>query len=186
MMGITLGIGGGMAEDIPDLLSDTEDGFADLSFRITEWTRTPDGGLSVIAMALSDGQSVGVRIVIGDSWKPATMGDNIRVFWGTVSYASIGAESDRLVHAIAAAYGITEWPTAMIARVTFTAVALEGNPLNCVGEALRMKLFRESEAQDEYAEVYTNIDVYRERAAIREKDPGYRRPLLAALARSDA
>jgi hypothetical protein len=49
-----------------------------------------------------------------------------------------------------------------------------------------MKLFRESEAEDEYAEVYTNIDVYGERAAIREKDPDYRQPLLAAIARADA
>jgi hypothetical protein len=175
-----------MAEDIPDLLSDTEEGFADLTFRITEWTRTPEGGLSVIAKAMSGERSVGVRIIIGDNWKPATLGENIPVFWGTVSYVSLGAESDRLVHAIAAAYGIAERPTAMTERVSFTAVALEGNPLKCVGEAVRMKLFHESEAEDEYAEVYTNIDVYGERAAIREKDPDYRRPLLAAIARADA
>ncbi len=70
-------------------------------------------------------------------------------------------------------------------QVSFTAVALEGNPSNFAGEALRMKLFHESEAEDEYAEVYTNIDLNGERAGIREKDPDYRRPLLAAIAQSD-
>jgi hypothetical protein len=175
-----------MADEIPDLLSDTEEGFADLALRITEWSRTPEGGLSVTARALSGKQRVGVRIVISPDWKPATLGDTIRVFWGTVSYLSVGEESDRLVDAIATAYGVAERPRGMVRSASFRAVALEGNPLNGAAESLRMKLLRESEAKDEYAEFYTNIDVPGRLAAIREKDPAYRRPLLAAISRAGA
>ncbi|HEY7091336.1 MAG TPA: hypothetical protein VH518_24785 [Tepidisphaeraceae bacterium] len=168
--------------NFPHLLADTEEGFADLSFRVIELARRPDGRLSVVASALFDGGRVGLRVILGDTWKPATLGDNIAVYWGAVTYESTGQESDRLVRALAAAYGLSPKAERMKDRITFTAVTLEGNPANCPPEPLRMKLFFESDAEEEYAEVYTNVDPEARSLGIREKDPDYRGPLLAAIA----
>src|SRR4051812_7324357 len=93
--------------NLPHLLADTEEGFADLSFRATELARTPDGRLSVVARASFDGGPVGLRVTLGQDWKPATVGDNIPVHWGVVTYESTGEESDRLVRALAAVYGLS-------------------------------------------------------------------------------
>ena len=70
----------------------------------------------------------------------------------------------------------------MAQLIRFNAVALRGNPMNCLAEPVKMKLFFDSGSQDRYAEVYTNIDPSNQRAEIREKDLAYRKPLLAALA----
>ena len=171
---------------LPHLLAGTEEGFADLSFRVTELARRPDGRLSVVARALFDGGPVGLRVTLGGVWKPATLGDNIPVHWGAVTYESTGEESDRLVRALVAVYGLSAKAERMKDSITFTALTLEGIPAQCPPEPLRMKLFFESEAQEKYAEVYTNIDPEARVLGIREKDPDYRTPLLAAVAAADA
>ena len=65
--------------------------------------------------------------------------------------------------------------------IAFSAIALRGNPADLSGGPVKMKLFFESEDEAHYAEVYTNIHLAQRLAEFREKDNGYRAPLLRAL-----
>ena len=68
-------------------------------------------------------------------------------------------------------------------QIRFNAVSLEGNPLQADKGDLKIKLFFESNGEDEenYAEVFTNIECGEELLEVREKDPGYRAPLVKAI-----
>src|SRR5437762_11903148 len=112
---------------LPELLEDAEDGVADLSFRVIDRARTADGRMAVTAGASFDGGRVGLQIVLGSVWKAAPAG-GLPVFQGEVSYCSVGEESDRLLRALRAAYGIDAGSATMKGEVKFTAVALDGDP----------------------------------------------------------
>ena len=156
---------------LPELLEDAEDGEADLSFRVVDQARTSDGRLAVTAAARFDGGRVGLQIVLES---------------GEASFRSIGGQSDRLLRAMAAAYGLDAAESAMKDEVKFTAVALDGDPTADPPQALQFKLLFEPGGAGGYAEVYANIDLSEARVEIREKDQEYRRPLLAALAAAAA
>jgi hypothetical protein len=63
----------------------------------------------------------------------------------------------------------------------FTGISLEGDPRDLTKGMVKIKLFFESEKQDEYAELFTNIDLRANRLEIREKDEEYRLPIIKAL-----
>ncbi len=66
-------------------------------------------------------------------------------------------------------------------EVTFTAVGLEGNPRELEKGPVKLKLFIQGSAQDQYAEFYTNIDLKARRLYVSEKDPEYRGAIIRAL-----
>jgi hypothetical protein len=69
-----------------------------------------------------------------------------------------------------------------IPEITSDAVSLEGDPADLRGGPLKLKLFFEGDDEDDYAEIYLNVDMDRARVDLNEKDPEYREPLLRALA----
>src|SRR3954470_23987523 len=139
---------------LPELLEDSEDGFADLSLRVVSRARAADERMALTAKASFDGSPVGLEIVLGRDWKAASVAD-FPVLWGEVAYRSIGEESDRFLGALAAAYACRAGG-AMKQEVKFTAGALEGAPRAAPPQAVRMKLFYESGGEKQYAEIYTN------------------------------
>jgi len=130
--------------------------------------------------ASSSGKPAGFAVDVLPVWRPDTLGEGIPVFWGAVRYRSVGPESAAFVRALATAYGApTDSP--MAPAISFAAIALKGNPVDPSAGPVAMKLFFESENDDRYAEVYTNLDLPLRIAEFREKDNGYRAPLLRAL-----
>jgi hypothetical protein len=108
---------------------------------------------------------------------------DIEIYRGTVNYRSIGSESDALVAAMHRVYEVSPTRASMKDAVTFEAARLEGRPADLGREPVKIKLFFEEEGEDSYAEVYTNLNLPGQKLEIREKDTGYRVPLLHALAR---
>lgn len=170
-----------MGTDLINLLEDVSEDFKDLSFSMAELSQTEDGSTSFVARAVLDGHPVGLRIILGNKWETRTLGGSAPVFWGHVTYQSIGEESDRLIRAIGTLYAIEKPGSRMKPEVRFSAVALEGNPGAYPPVRIRMKLFVNAELEEEYAEVFTNFDSESQWIGIREKDADYREPVYAAL-----
>ncbi len=63
----------------------------------------------------------------------------------------------------------------------FTGITLAGDPRELSSVPVKIKLFVESEDEDRYTELYTNIDVQGRRLEIKEKDPDYRDPVMRAI-----
>src|SRR6266511_2895263 len=73
-------------------------------------------------------------------------------------------------------------PTAtMMGRETqFTGISLEGDPRDLAKGPVKIKRFFESDNQDDYAELFTNIELAAHRLEVHEKDEEYRSPVIRA------
>ena len=72
-------------------------------------------------------------------------------------------------------------PTTIRPTTAFTAISLGGEPSDLTKGPTKIKLFFESDAEDRYAELFTNIDLANGVLQIHEKDPEYRSALIKAL-----
>jgi len=69
----------------------------------------------------------------------------------------------------------------MARETQFTGISLEGDPRDLAKGPVKIKLFFESGGQDDYAELFTNIELAARRLEVREKDEEYRKPVVRAL-----
>jgi hypothetical protein len=102
-------------------------------------------------------------------------------YQGVITYRSIGADSDTFVQVLDELYGTKLSPKVMIGEVRFTGISLGGDPRDLQSGPVKIKLFFESDKQDEYAELFTNIQLADHRLEFHEKDPDYRLAVIKAL-----
>ena len=165
---------------LPDLFERSEEDFVDATFCIFRHSRQTDGSNIFHLRATHSGTTLGFVVETSSDWRSDTIAEGIPVFWESVRYRSLGNESDAFVRALASAYG-TRAARPMAPTVQFAAIALKGNPMTFADGPVDMKLFYESDEEDRYAEVYTNLDLVQRLAEVREKDSGYRSSLVLAL-----
>lgn len=168
---------------LPNVFAASEEGFADASFRIISSKVSIGRTRSFKIRALFNEKKVGIIVQLSSDWTPDTIGDGIPVLWGQVRYKSLGSESDAFLQALASAYGVRLPESTMASTIDFSAVALHGNPMTFESGRVDMKLFYESGTEGSHAEIYTNLDTDTLEAEIREKDTGFRKPILQALMR---
>ncbi len=165
---------------VPEITSETEEGFHDLVFGLATVTRVSDGSQQVTAVGTHQGQPVGFQASLSPTWKEGRIAD-IPSFSGVVTIRSLGVESDALVRAMDTLYGAKVKPTTMAKATRFAAITLGGNPSQLTDGKVSIKLFYESESEDRYAELYLNIDAPKHRVELHEKDEEYRMPVIRAL-----
>lgn len=167
----------------PEVTSEEEEGFHDLVFFIQEHKRLPDGSQSIRGSGTHKGRPVGFEVVLGPSWKTGSLGKDIplETFRGIVSYRSTGADSDAFVQVLDELYGAKVSPRAMGREIQFTGISLQGDPRDLNKGLVKIKLFFESDKQDDYAELFTNIELGTRRLEVHEKDVEYRSPVIRAL-----
>jgi hypothetical protein len=160
-----------------------EDGFHDLVFYIQEHKRLPDGSQSIRGSATHKGRPLGLEVVLSLKWQAGSLGKDLPVvtYSGIVTYRSTGPDSDAFVQVLDELYGTKVSPMAMRRETQFTGISLAGNPGDLTKGPVKIKLFFESGEQDDYAELFTNIDVAAHRLEINEKDEDYRSQVLRAL-----
>ncbi len=171
-------------QPLPEITADSEDGsFVDLGFAIRSRESLPDGSEALHAYGVYHGREVGITVVLGTSWKSGTLGTEVPLvtYTGTVTYHSLGAPSDALLQTLDQLYATKLQPTVIRPATTFAAISLGGEPANLTKGPVRIKLFFESDDEDRYAELYTNIDLANGVLQIHEKDPDYRSALIKAL-----
>ena len=165
---------------LPEITSEGEGDFHDLVFAVAGVTRAADGSEEVTAVGAHKGRPVRFQAVVAPTWEHGQVADR-RTYSGVVTLRSLGADSDALVRIIDTLYGAKVMPKRMAPAVPFAAISLKGNPLELAAGEVALKLFFESESEERYAELYLNIDLARSRVELREKDEGYRGPVVRAL-----
>jgi len=167
----------------PEVTSESEEGFHDLIFYIQQHKTLADGTATIRALGMHKGRQLGLEITLGPTWKAGSLGKDVPLvtYRGTVTYRSVGPESDAFLGVLDELYGTKLNPTKMGTETHFTAISLGGDPGNLMRGPVKIKLFYESDKEDDYAELYTNIELAAHRLEIHEKDEGYRLPVIKAL-----
>jgi hypothetical protein len=163
---------------LPELRVDSANGFADLSFKLTAIEQYVSE-TQVLAKARRSNEVASFAVLLTGPWTEQNVAD-LTVWSGRVSFISVGEESHAFLRALHDAYGAKADSPRMYDRVNFTAMALEGDPRDVRKTPLKLKLFIEG-VEDQYVEVFLNIDAGRSVVELAEKDPDYRKPLLKAL-----
>jgi hypothetical protein len=167
----------------PEVTSEEEKGLHDLVFYVQEHKRLPDGSQSIRGSGTHKGRSLGLEVVLGPSWQAGSLGKDtpLVTYRGVVIYRSTGSDSDAFVEVLDELYGTKLSPKAMNRETQFTGISLEGDPRDLAKGPVKIKLFFESEKEDDYAELFTNIEFSAHRLEVHEKDEGYRAPIIKAL-----
>jgi hypothetical protein len=167
----------------PEVTSEEEEGFHDLIFYIQDYKQLSDGSQSIRGMGTYKGRQLGLEIVLGPTWKAGSLGKDIPLvtYQGIVTYRSTGSDSDSFIQVLDELYSTKISPKAMNKETKFTGISLEGDPRDLAKGPVKIKLFFESDKQDEYAEFFTNIQLAQHRLEVHEKDPDYRLPVIKSL-----
>jgi len=167
----------------PDVTSEAEEGYHDLVFYVQEHKRLPDGSESIRGLGTHMGRQLGLEVILSPTWPACSLGKDVPIVAhrGIVSYRSTGADSDAFVQVLDELYGTKLIPKAMGNETRFTGISLEGDPSDLAKGPVKIKLFFESGGQDDYAELFTNIDLAARRLEVREKDESYRSQVIRAL-----
>jgi hypothetical protein len=167
----------------PEITSESEEGFHDLVFYVQEHKRFADGTQTIRAAGVHNDRPVAFEVALSPAWAPGSLGQGIPVvtYQGTVTYRSVGVESDTFVQVLDELYGAKLSPMAMRKETVFTGITLGGDPRDLSTGMVKIKLFYESDAEDRYAEFYTDIDIASRKLYFNEKDVDYRVPLVRAL-----
>lgn len=168
---------------LPEITSESEEGFHDLVLAIEDHKKLPDGAQRILASGMYKGRKVSLEIILDAAWRSSPPDPDVPIttFQGSVSYHSVSAESDLLLQAMDELYGTKQAPKAMNKATEFTAISLEGDPRDLTKGMVKIKLFFESNSDDQYAELFTNIDLKARKVYINEKDEEYRAAIVRAL-----
>jgi hypothetical protein len=168
---------------LPEITSESEEGYHDLVLEIEDHQKLSDGSQRILASGMYQGKKVSLEILLGPAWRSGAIDADVPIttFLGSVSYRSIGVESDLLLQAMDEVYGTKKAPKAMNKVTEFSAISLEGDPRNLSKGITKIKLFFEANSEDQYAELFTNIDLKVRKLYISEKDEEYRTAIVRAL-----
>src|SRR5262245_59531422 len=168
---------------LPEITSESEEGFHDFVFATQHHIKLSDGSQTILASGTYKGKKVSLEIDLGAEWTASPLDRDVPIttFRGAVRYRSVGAESDLLIQVMDEVYGTKMAPNAMNRTTEFTAISLQGNPSGLTKDVVKIKLFFETNDEDQYAELFTNIDLKAQKVYISEKDEEYRASIVRAL-----
>jgi hypothetical protein len=156
--------------------------FHDLQFAIQKYETLADGTQVIHAVGAHHGREVGLDLTLGPGWKSSQIVPGVTSDQGLVTYRSNGAESDAFLQVLDEIYETKVHPAAMRTETQWSGISLKGDPGALDKGPTKIKLFFESNNADEYAELFTNIDLAARILQIHEKDPEYRPAIIHALA----
>ncbi len=166
---------------LPSILSGAEEGFVDMTFAVTMAQGLKTGEYVVEMASNADGKEVAFRVVLGREWKKGTLGGQITTYKGVVTIQRIDGRSDRFVQFMDKTYATGMNPIGMKDSVVYAGISLEGNPSTPTKGPIKIKVFYESDKDDEYSEAYINLDINNRKAGFNEKDPEYRKALVKCM-----
>lgn len=170
---------------LEDIWRSSDDGWIDVDLTITSVVDEGDY-IGVVGMGLFEGSEVGLKVSFLKGMKPGfpnAQPDRSAFAHRGIVYSSIGKASDRLLHAVATLYGVSEPAGGFASSVEATAIALEQFPLVLNERPANFKVFFGDGVghENEYAELYTNVDIPAKRLELHEKDAEYRANVVRAL-----
>lgn len=173
------------ATSLDEIWKPSEEGWYDIDLTITSVKMENDGYLSVVAKGLFRGKEVGLKVSFAPNMKPGLLNaevDRTAFTKNGIVYSSIGPESDKLIKAIAALYKVELPRPKFSEHIPVTSFALEEHPFDLRKDNVHFKVFFNDQGdENEYAELFTNIDIPEKRLEFHEKDEEYRRNVVRAL-----
>ena len=167
----------------------SEEGFVNCIFSISSHTKT-DQGHKLHLSAEHRGELVGFDAVVQGGIRGGLDSDmgliQYHVYPEGVQFRRSGPESDRLIQALAALYGLPQRPERMVDAFDFTVIGLfKDGEADADADPVRLKLFGNDDECDEedYFESFLYLDLGAGFAAWNEKDPDYRKPLIKSISR---
>jgi hypothetical protein len=167
------------APDMDITAASSIEGWVDLTFFISSDQRASDGGRILRGSGRYKSTPVELAVKLGQDWKQA---ESITgTSWvGEVHVLNDSRATGTLLKALAELYAV---PVAGWTKrdSTFAGLSLSGEPATLQAGPTNMKLFFHASKDEDYAELYLNIDVAARRMELREKSPDYRSAILRAL-----
>jgi len=155
------------------------EGWVDLAFFISSDQRASDGGRILRGSGRYKSTPVELTVKLGQDWRQA---ESITgTSWvGEVHVLNDSPATGSLLKALAELYAV---PVASWTKrdSTFAGLSISGEPARLQAGPANMKLFFQATKNEDYAELYLNIDVGARRMELREKSPDYRSAILRAL-----
>jgi hypothetical protein len=167
---------------MPELLSDAEEGFADLTFVLERSPKDARGLQQLRLLGHRGATRVSFAVVLGPRWQRSD-DPPITTFKGSVTFVRLGELSDAFVRELDRAYDTKLAPAGMADSVSFTGLSLAGDPTHLDAGPVKIKLFFDAPRPDAYAELFLDVDAERQLAQLREKDEEYRSAIVRALTR---
>ena len=175
-----------------------DEGFADFSLIVQDLSYDEAGRCRIRAEDRQEGVELGIEVVLPAGMRCGLVerGDDVEldpeaVYYNGVEFHGLGAKSDDLLTFMAKAYGHVEATYQMESVVAFTAIVLEGSLATLAEQAMKCKLFYDekmlAEDNDEdYCELYLNIDLKQRTLELAEKDQDYRANVIRAFRRKSS
>ena len=168
----------------------SKDGFIDCVLKIIDLTETDDSYKFHLKSSYDD-NVLGMDVVVVKNIRSGFDNDTkiikSNVYREGVIFKSSGEESNNLISTLAKLYDLKESSFEMVAKETFTAIALHQGCIDMLVEPVKIKLFGkdddEESLDEEYYESFFNIDLKNGYVYWNEKDSDYRNPLIKALSK---
>jgi hypothetical protein len=164
-----------------------EIGFVNVRFNLDQVrVQTNDDGTKVFVVYFGGtygGESVDVAIALSSEWdEERTPGFPIPTYWSEIAIGVVNEESHALLRVLASVYESKIASNSQL-RDTINArvVSIGVNPTDIDSRPTQLKVFFTKPFQEEYGEVYLNLDPLKKTVEWNEKDPEYRGAILKAL-----
>ncbi|MBS1800984.1 MAG: hypothetical protein JSS95_14310 [Acidobacteria bacterium] len=170
---------------------DTSDGFVNLRIPVLNAQLFGKGEASLLASGSLLGQSAAIEIHIEPGLKPNNDLFNekipINAGFDGIQFLFQGNQGHHFAEGFFDLYQISRRELSLPIKMSFTAVALYGEPANIATEFVKFKLFHDEGSTDEeegpdYFEMFLNIDLPSGYIELNEKDTEFRSGVLFSLA----
>ena len=174
------------AEKLSALKITNEEGFFDITFKVTKVNQETDGSFDITALSEHEGQAVGFRLKIWNKWKKTPIKDiNSHFYWGKGEFHNTGLPTNNLIKLLAKLY---EKKALRNSRkiIPVHIVGLANDPSQLLREPTKMKFFLDSDNESTESQVYINTDIKQGIIEFNEKDFEFRELLLRSLSGNPA
>src|SRR5919198_955247 len=130
----------GQAGALPEITAASDTAWHDLTFRIQQKERRPEGAQLLRVAGTYRTTPVAIGVLLGPTWKEGRLGDlSLVTYSGTVSLRSLGEQSDRLIVVLDELYATGQHPRRMRQQTEFTAITLAGDPSHLSAGPVKIK-----------------------------------------------
>ena len=171
------------------IVVDTTDGFVDLRFPVIQSRVSDDGEASLVLGGTYNGHRIAISVLLQAGMLPSDLFSEPAQVNATFDGIRMLADPEstvNLANLFIQEYGEDRLAAAKPLDLSFTAVALEGDPRKIATEEVKFKLFHETGSTDdeegpEYFEMFFNLNLLSNTAELNEKDNDFRIGVLNAL-----
>ena len=168
-----------------DITSKSEEGFRDFIFNVTEKHLTINNEWEIILKGRYNTLAVGIKIIIKNGMKAGIVNGKPDKLGMTIKggeMVSIGKESDNFIRVASKLYGFESSKKFSENKIVFDCFSLNSSDANLDSGEFKFKIFFDSQNKDDnYSEMFLNLNINSGFAELNEKDPEYRNNIITQL-----